>query len=172
MNKFTDHRDGQTYKTVELAGKTWLAENLNYDIGYGCYYYEKKSGLFGLGKKEIIKGQGKLYTWDAALRACPDGWKIPSDKDWKELIDFLGIENNNKAYEILRVGGSSGLDVLLAGWRPTGGRFYNLGITAYFWTSTDEEDGAFNYEFGPYGGSYYRYFVYKTAAYSVRCIKI
>jgi uncharacterized protein (TIGR02145 family) len=28
--KFTDPRDGQTYKTVEINGKTWLAESLRY----------------------------------------------------------------------------------------------------------------------------------------------
>ncbi|MFN7120228.1 MAG: hypothetical protein ACK4TA_25790 [Saprospiraceae bacterium] len=29
---FTDHRNGQTYKTVELNGLIWMAENLNYNL--------------------------------------------------------------------------------------------------------------------------------------------
>ena len=34
---------------------------------------------------------GRLYTWEAALTACPEGWELPGDEDWKQLEVFLGM---------------------------------------------------------------------------------
>ena len=28
---------------------------------------------------------GFLYTYEAALRALPEGWRLPTDEDWKAL---------------------------------------------------------------------------------------
>ena len=72
---FTDPRDGRTYRTVELNGLTWIAENLNFDVGEECWFYDNdpKNGA----------KYGRLYTWEAAQRACPPGWMLPTDrKHW------------------------------------------------------------------------------------------
>ena len=34
---------------------------------------------------------GLLYTYDAALAAIPEGWRLPSDADWKNLEKALGM---------------------------------------------------------------------------------
>ena len=71
---FTDSRDGQTYQTISfkkaLTGTTftWMAQNLNYKIA-GTYAYNDTTS----NKKEF----GLLYTWEAALKACPTGWHLP-----------------------------------------------------------------------------------------------
>ena len=76
---FTDPRDGQVYKTIELIGKTWMAENLNYDVGEGCWYYRMPDGFLKPAKGEMVKKHGLLYNLKAAKKACPPGWHLPTD---------------------------------------------------------------------------------------------
>jgi len=38
---FTDPRDGNTYRTVELAGQIWMAENIRYASDVISYSYER-----------------------------------------------------------------------------------------------------------------------------------
>jgi len=80
QNTFTDQRDGKKYKTVKIGTQTWMAENLNYKAKDSkCY--------------EICEyGVGRLYDWETAMTVCPDGWHLPSDKEWQTLVDFAGGE--------------------------------------------------------------------------------
>jgi uncharacterized protein (TIGR02145 family) len=66
---FIDTRDEQIYQFVEIKGKRWMAENLNYD-------------------GDVSNKYGKLYNWGTAKEACPNGWRLPNDQ---ELSDLVGI---------------------------------------------------------------------------------
>jgi uncharacterized protein (TIGR02145 family) len=71
------------YKTIKVGTQTWMAENLDYAIaGSRCY----ADSLSNCTK------YGRLYTWDAANRVCPSGWRLPNDTDWNILIDYVGGE--------------------------------------------------------------------------------
>jgi uncharacterized protein (TIGR02145 family)/uncharacterized repeat protein (TIGR02543 family) len=80
-----DSRDGKTYRETAIGEQVWMAENLNYagevggEIGV-CYDYSADS----------CEKSGRLYSWSEAMAACPAGWRLPTDGDWAELLDFIG----------------------------------------------------------------------------------
>ena len=104
-----DARDGKMYRTVKIGNRWWLAENLNYaaDSSY-CYNDEPDSCAI----------YGRLYPWTVAMLLdtaynklnatyneriknkhrgiCPEGWHIPSEKEWEEMIDYADSHNGNE----------------------------------------------------------------------------
>lgn len=128
---FTDSRDGKTYKSVvikiELEGgifieREWMAENLNYETeGSVCYKnYPAYCGKYG-----------RLYNWVDAKTACPEGWHLSTQLEWQELM--IGFGGYDKAGKALKVGGSTGLDILMAGFSNVEGQFSDITKTAHLW---------------------------------------
>lgn len=69
---FVDERDGETYKTVDVFGRTWMAENLRYATPDATQSVPVEEGC------EIA---GRYYSLDAAETACPAGWRLPDTTD-------------------------------------------------------------------------------------------
>ncbi|MDR0330104.1 MAG: hypothetical protein LBH93_00100, partial [Chitinispirillales bacterium] len=83
VDTFTDERDGQVYRIVKMPdGRWWMAENLNYDVGDGSRVYDTDP----LNAEKY----GRLYDWESAKRAAPDGWHLPTRTEWQSLIDASG----------------------------------------------------------------------------------
>ncbi len=159
---FTDYRDGKTYKTVKINNKIWLAENLNYDAGDGCYCYGDQSYK--------CDEYGRLYTWEAAKRAVPQGWRLPTKSEFEDLIKYIGGESS--ACKELIPGGGARFHALFGGWRNYDGDFDYIGKTAYFWSAS--EYGAGN-AWSLYVDSVYQeagmYGYIRGIAFSVRLLK-
>lgn len=152
---FTDSRDGQTYKTKNaLTGATftWMAQNLNYKVE-GSYAYDDNES----NRKE----HGLLYAWEAAKKACPNGWHLATDSEWSLLVSEFG--GTDKAGEALKsINGwnedgngtnSSGFNGLAGGQRKPNGTYGQLGIFGIWWSSTPtiEEGKAWLWDIS-YGG--------------------
>ena len=78
-----DERDGDTYRTVEFNGYTWMAENLRYIPSDSKQSIPVEDGC------EIA---GRFYTKEAAKTACPAGWKLP---------DSIAVNSLEKGYDRL-----------------------------------------------------------------------
>ena len=178
-----DSRDGQSYATVLINGKCWMAQNLN--IG---------SFVYGVGDQTdngIIERYcfsnlisncdqfGGLYQWKEMMNydtieggqgICPAGWHIPADYEWDTLINQFG--GPGLAGLPLQPSGSSGFNLLMGGWVYNCSKFRFLYWNGYFWSSTSY------FSFYGWGRSFtYLYpnltHVYKSKrdGMSVRCLK-
>lgn len=135
---------------------------------------------------------GFLYTFDAAQNAIPDGWRLPTDEDWKKLEETLGmpllevekldIWRGTGEGIVLKTGENGcGFNALLCGARvygtySYGTPFIDKGAKAYFWSSTKiVESDTTNYGITRIlsvdKNQILRGTSKLTAAYSVRCIK-
>ena len=160
-NTFTDKRDGHKYKTVNIAGQTWMAQNLNYDTGKSLCYYDEISNCNELGM---------LYTWEDASTACPDGWHLPNDAEWSNLINNYG--GIHEAGKHLKKGGDSGFNVILAGYYDKAGFFGKKDESSYHWSSTDQNPNYASFKGIYHGGDNVGAYTYtKNDSFSVRCIK-
>jgi uncharacterized protein (TIGR02145 family) len=165
-SRFTDPRDGHTYRTVTIGNQTWMAENLAWlpavdRVGTGlfetrCYYVYGYDGTDTTvaRKNPNFKAYGVLYNWLAAGSACPEGWHLPTDFEWRQLEQNLGMSaeetllrdwrNSGSTGDKLKTGdgwktrkgtNESGFSALPGGCRGYGG-FESLGWCAYFWTAS------------------------------------
>jgi uncharacterized protein (TIGR02145 family) len=173
---FTDNRDGEIYKTVKVGTQTWMAENLNFKSASESWCYNNDPNDCQI--------YGKLYTWKVALNACPKGWHLPSESDWKLLISFLGGQNvagpklKSKSGWIKFNSEStndSQLTFLPGGYRwYEDGSFVNKGSYGSWWSSTSSDHGPYAFvltesspsAFLDYGGS-----EMMNSGYSIRCIE-
>jgi uncharacterized protein (TIGR02145 family) len=184
MGSFTDGRDGKTYKTVKIGNQVWMAENLNYQTEKGSGCYDKKP--------EYCNKYGKLYYLDAALIACPPGWRLPDIKDWNELLQTVGskwthicepetdncvsyCDKTSKLKSKSEWGGTDdyGFSALPGGFRKGDGSFSgNIGRYGVWWTSSmDELDGGYDVLNMSNSSDYtYNGNAYESFGISVRCI--
>ena len=165
--------DGNTYNTVLIGTQCWMAENLNYETADSWWY--DNSATSG----DVY---GRLYNWDAALTACPDGWHLPTDTEWTTLTDYLGGENvagvklkdtTTTHWNPPNPGtNSSGFTALPGGHRNISGYFYSRGNSGSWWSAT--EDGP-NYSWRRAlflgGEGVLRNLNFKSYGYSVRCLR-
>lgn len=117
----------EDYPVAKIGSQLWMARNLETNV----------DGSFLVN--ENIPGVGRLYTWKAALRACPAGWRLPTVKDWEKLQKALPEDVSERVSLLtsLEHGGSDALgfaahpeysDFWLAEDADMGfGRVYNLG---------------------------------------------
>lgn len=122
--EMTDPRDGKSYKTTQIGGKTWMAENLNYFDIEGAASSIKNDWCYW-DKPENCESAGRLYTWKVAQRICPEGWRLPTKADWESLLQEVGADSLN---EILWKGSSKLKSV--NGWENNGSGTDDFGFTA------------------------------------------
>ncbi|MCU0462277.1 MAG: hypothetical protein MUF36_09735 [Bacteroidales bacterium] len=126
QEKFKDARDGNTYKTITIAGMTWMAENLKYIAeGSGAFYFDNDPNN--------LNTYGVLYEWQTAVRACPDGWHLPSGADFRKLIDNSEIADTRGK----KKAGPASPEFQLAGMKNYEGVFTEMDESGYYWTSTE-----------------------------------
>jgi len=181
--KVTHYRNGDPIPNV-----TDVAEWIDLSTGAYCDYYNDPAN---------VPTYGRLYNWyavDDSRNIAPEGWHLPSDAEWKQLEMYLGMSQAEADSTLFRgtdEGGKlkeagyahwippnegatneSGFTALPGGFRDYDGSFYCMGITAFFWSSTEFSSGSawirgLYYNLSPVN----RYYSPKHYGLSVRCVK-
>ncbi|MBV5312965.1 MAG: hypothetical protein JZU47_06695 [Prolixibacteraceae bacterium] len=200
---FTDTRDGHVYKWIKIGTQTWMLENLAYLPAVSpsregaqakpFYYVYGYNGLNTDDAKATgnFKTYGVLYNWSAAKTACPAGWHLPDDEDWKQLELALGM-TPEQANSIGSRGAESGAKMKTTdGWNksgngtnasqfsalPAGGRygdgnFGNAGSNGFWWSASAFDNSfAWGRGLGYDTSEVYKGVNYMESGFSVRCIK-
>ncbi|NLA23934.1 MAG: hypothetical protein GX879_03105 [Bacteroidales bacterium] len=194
---FTDMRDGNTYKTVQIGNQTWMAENLKYlpavspslvESDYNPHYYVYDFEDYNPSMAEETENYqrfGVLYNWHAAEEACPQGWHLPTKTEFDALINEVGgsyvaganlkeVGTENWKATGINISNGSGFSAIGAGIGS--GEFWGLSETTGFWTSTDsnvyEWPTAYSYVLSFYVQEIMGLdLMTKSVGLSVRCVK-
>lgn len=135
IQTFKDSRNQKEYVSVEIGGLRWMAMNLNYEENDSYCYHNLQ---------EKCTEYGRFYTWNAAMKACPEGWRLPSKEDFEGLVLLVG---ERYAGDRLRskqgwVFGKNGSDDFFFTAIPAGiyadGGWKDEWRFASFWTTTEE----------------------------------
>ena len=105
-----------------------MTENLNYYNNGDSLY--KRSWCYN-DSAVYCEKQGRLYTWDLAVVACPEGWKLPSKADYDSLFALGGFEF---AADSLK---ARGFISQINGGYYYMGYFSYFDKYAYFWTNDE-----------------------------------
>ena len=177
-----DSRDGKSYKTVKIGSLTWMAENLNYDNSAVATGSIDSSFCYD-GIPANCTKYGRLYQEYAATAVCPEGWRLPTADDWRDLTTTAKSEFGDDNGSLRAVGewentifgdnvtatNASGFSALPAGYRAKTGECDGEGTKAYFWGEDNMNHYAwilsnqYDMEKESMQRGYY--------AYAVRCVK-
>jgi len=182
-----------------------------YESGYRSWCYDNKDGKDG--EVDNCQKYGRLYRWsvvidsltlanDSAITCgcrksgegictipykwkgiCPNGWHIPTQNEWGDLVKFAGGSDiagkKLKSSEgWVSLGGINGTDEFCFAGSPAGYRSGSASYSndyMYFWTADQYESGSTN-AYAMYGfyKSDFLYSCYESTcvkAFPIRCIK-
>jgi uncharacterized protein (TIGR02145 family) len=201
---------GNVYETVKVGNQWWMAENLKVTLYRDSSLIMKaqtdtaawnnaQNGAWCLFE-DNANAPGLLYNWYAVTNPAglaPAGWHIPTDADWKELEEHLGMSaseadmvswrgtNTGQKLKIESPEGwtqfdniwaenESGFTALAGGCRLHDGKFAQPGLfaTGFWWTATPSPGGEAWYRYLDYKNTgVFRSHVYKSYGMSIRCVK-
>ena len=86
---------------------------------------------------------GELFTYEQALKACPDGWRLPTSRELEQLSQFYSVPVSYDGMNGMWFSGSTpykeGVDAVflpMAGGDCGYGR-EEFGSLGYYWSSTE-----------------------------------
>lgn len=191
----TINYSGQDYDIILIGSQCWFAENLNVGTRINSSSNQTDNGIiekycYDNSDANCI-AMGGLYQWDEAMQyintegaqgLCPAGWHIPTDAEQHILDDALNPETCSDtrkgwgcdpAGTVLKSGGTSGFNALLAGHSAASGSYGNIGLNAFFWSSSQSGFDVWIRLLGSNNSDVYRTTYVKDfgLGFAIRCLK-
>ena len=77
IDSIEDKRDGRIYETIKIDGTRWFRDNLKYEtVSSYCPNFQRK---------ESDCQSGNFYSYQELAEVCPEGWRIPNEREWKQF---------------------------------------------------------------------------------------
>ena len=124
------YMENTTYRCCKIGNQWWMAENLN--EAYGKKESDSYSKSNYIGAFSDITAS-RLYNWNEAIANAPEGWRLPTQDDFSNMLNYI--------YENYNVNRSCALRSLDR-W-PQGDGLDLFGFDA-FPVLYDEEDGQYH----------------------------
>jgi uncharacterized protein (TIGR02145 family) len=182
----TTFRNGDYILHAKSAGE-WQKAGQNGEAAYCYYNYEI---LYMMTKWSRY---GLLYNWYAIndrRGLAPEGWKIPSDDEWTQLVKSVGGKSeaasrlkssrywDEKESKLGSGQNSVGFEAYPSGYCGIDGACLMKGDSSIFWSSSEvqnlllpDEKGAWCWEMNNFNPSVLRKHSSKEHGFAVRCIK-
>ena len=90
---------GNEYGWVRIGNLEWTTSNARNGASMLEYEFDNEQdwgnalafgGQLEYAETEYMPRYGNLLTYDDALASVPEGWRLPTDEDWKNLERTLG----------------------------------------------------------------------------------
>jgi uncharacterized protein (TIGR02145 family) len=154
--------NGNTYNTITIGSKVWMAENLKVTkfndgqsiplITDGTIWGELADPAYCWYDNDSVtykNNYGALYNWFTVStgRLCPVGWHVPNIQEWNNLTGYLGQNAGGKLKEAgtdhwipfdKYATDESGFSALPGGWRTDYDAFSGFGDMVYWWSSSED----------------------------------
>lgn len=200
--------DGNIYNTIKIGEQWWMAENLNVSkfndgteipLIESNESWEKTQGAGYCNYDNKEQNSGKLYNYHVVnnpMEIAPDGWRVPSDDDWKALESYLGMPGSEldkinwrgqSEGDLLKIKGNLewikfgeiwGTDSFGFSAEAGSCRFYDgsfgipeLNKSGFWWTKTEVNNNAWFRYLDYQKSGIFRYAENKNYGFSIRCIK-
>ena len=116
INAQLKDQDSNSYKTVVIGGREWMAENFRTvkmtngqkiafakDSDEWMEYFEKKLPCYTYANFDVKnKNNGVIYNYFAAHSKyiAPESWTVPTTDDWDEMVFSIGQYDSKTALKL------------------------------------------------------------------------
>ena len=169
-----------------LKGKSWCYDNKTENCAVTGRLYTWAAAIDSVKLANDADnpqdcGYGKNCKLPASVQGiCPKGWHLPNKLEWNALISAVGgkktagsaLKSQTGWYGSGNGTDSLGFSALPAGLRDLNGNFYDVGNSAYIWSSTwlgSSESSYMNLYYGH--KSALQNYDYRYVGFSVRCLQ-
>lgn len=150
IGSVVDPRDGKSYRVERFGEKIWMIDNLDFNVPENSACYDADSAN--------CEKYGRLYSFEAAKTACPEGFHAATDADFEELFASFAADFS--------------VSTKFGGYFNQNGISTTVGEGAYFW-STNEDDATRGFARSFFAGEseFSKISVDKKFGLSVRCVQ-
>lgn len=85
LDTIHDTRDDKSYEVVLVDSLWWFNQHLSYKTPHSDCFRDQTANC---------EKYGRLYPYHEALSACPDGWRLPTETEFDQLLTRLATETS------------------------------------------------------------------------------